>query len=129
MLFGRNTKKVAEPLQQRVDCLIGAETTVTGDVVFSGGLRIDGKITGDVTVSNVKAGTLTLGEHGCIDGDVRVSNLVVFGKIDGSVYVTGLVELRSSARVTGDVYYGSLEMEAGSVIDGRLVKHKAAGEV
>jgi cytoskeletal protein CcmA (bactofilin family) len=127
MLFRRNTKKVAEPLQQRVDSLIGADTTVTGDVVFCGGLRIDGKITGDVTVSDVKAGTLTLGEHGFIDGDVRVSNLVVFGRIDGSVYVTGLVELRASAKVSGDVYYGSLEMEAGSVIDGRLVKHKVSG--
>jgi cytoskeletal protein CcmA (bactofilin family) len=56
-----------------------------------------------------------------------VSNLVVFGRIDGSVYVTGLVELRASAKVSGDVYYGSLEMEAGSVIDGRLVKHKVGG--
>jgi cytoskeletal protein CcmA (bactofilin family) len=126
--FGRK-KKGGDPLQERIDCLIGADASITGDLIFAGGLRIDGQIHGDVTVSDIKAGTLVIGDEGCIEGDVRVSHLIVYGQIRGTVYATGLVDLRVNARITGDVHYGSLEMQAGSMIEGHLVKHKQAGDM
>jgi cytoskeletal protein CcmA (bactofilin family) len=126
MLFGRR-KKRGDPLQERIDCLIGAGTTVAGDLIFTGGLRIDGMVQGDVTVSDIKAGTLVIGDGGCIQGDVRVSHVIVYGEIRGTVYATGLVELHSNARITGDIHYDAIEMQAGAQIVGHLVNQTNAG--
>lgn len=127
MLFGRK-KKRGDPLQERIDCLIGPGTTIAGDLIFTGGLRIDGMIQGDVTVSDIKAGTLVIGDGGCIEGDVRVSHVIVYGEIRGTVYATGLVELHPNARIAGDVHYDAIEMRAGAEIVGHLVRQSAAGE-
>jgi cytoskeletal protein CcmA (bactofilin family) len=120
--FQRRDK--GDPLQERIDCLIGVGTSLVGDLVFAGGLRIDGRIQGDVTVSNVKSGTLVIGDEGVIEGDIRVSHLIVYGRVLGSVYTTGLVDLRSRAHITGDVHYSLIEMQAGTVIEGVLVPHR-----
>lgn len=126
MLFSRS-KKRGDPLQERIDCLIGADASIQGDLIFTGGLRIDGRVAGDVTVARVDAGTLTVGDQGCIEGDVRVSHVIVYGEIRGTVYATGLVDVRPNARILGDVHYGSLEMQVGSSIEGHLIKHKPQG--
>lgn len=116
-----------DPLQERIECLIGPDVTITGDLVFAGGLRIDGRVNGVVAVSDVQAGTLLIGDEGCVRGDVRVSHLIVYGRIEGTVFATGLVDLRANACVAGDVFYGTLEMQAGAVIEGQLVRHKGHG--
>jgi cytoskeletal protein CcmA (bactofilin family) len=126
MLFGRK-KKRGDPLQERIDCLIGPGTSIAGDLIFTGGLRIDGAVYGDVTVSDIKAGTLVIGDGGCIEGDVRVSHVIIYGEIKGTIYASGLVDLRSNARISGDVHYGALEMQAGAMIEGHLVNQNPAG--
>lgn len=126
MFFGRS-KKRGDPLQERIDCLLGAGASIQGDLIFTGGLRIDGQVVGDVSVARVDAGTLTIGDQGCIEGDVRVSHVIVYGEIRGTIYATGLVDVRPNARISGDVHYGSLEMQAGAQIDGHLIKHRPPG--
>jgi len=122
-LFWKKVKSEARP--NRIDSLIGPDTAVDGDVNFVGGLRIEGEVKGDVCVSHAGAGILMMGEKGIVEGNVRVTHLVVYGTITGSVYVTDLVELRPSARIVGDVHYGSLEMQMGAVIEGHLVHVEA----
>src|SRR6186713_3089313 len=109
-----------------IDTLIGAETSVLGNVTFTGGLRIDGKVLGNVIAVGAEPCTLVIGEHAEVQGEVRVSHLVVNGKIVGPVMADGIVELQSKARVTGDVSYNTLEMHVGSVVRGRL-NHAEAG--
>lgn len=128
MRFGR-MKQQGEPVQARIDCLVGAGTTVTGDLTFAGGLRIDGHVEGDVIVSPVVPGTLVIGDQGSVAGDVRVSHLIVFGRVHGTVYASGLVDLRLHAQVDGDVHYGAIEIEKGAVVEGHLVKHKTLGAI
>ncbi len=123
----RPARKTDDPLQERIDCLIGADVTITGDLVFAGGLRIDGRVNGVVAVSDVQAGTLVIGDQGCVQGDVRVSHVIIYGRIEGTVYATGLVDLRANACIAGDVFYGALEMQAGAAIEGQLVRHKGHG--
>lgn len=125
MHFGR-MKKTGDPVQERIDCLVGVGTSLTGDLTFTGGLRIDGRVVGDVIVSQVNPGTLTIGNDGCVEGDVRVSHLIVFGRVSGSIYATGLVDLRANAQVSGDVHYGAIEMQKGAVVEGHLIRHKTA---
>jgi cytoskeletal protein CcmA (bactofilin family) len=111
-------KKPAPP--KRIDSLIGAGTTVRGDVVFSGGLRIDGKVEGNVATADGQTGTLVISEQACIDGRVNVSHVVVNGTVNGPIIARDYVELQAKARVDGDVTYRTLEMQVGAVVEGRL---------
>lgn len=113
-------KKASVP-QNRIDTLIGAGTTVTGDIVFSGGLRIDGEVRGNVRATDDQASTLVVSEHARIEGEVVVSHVVINGTVIGPVVSKGLLELQAKARITGDVEYNSIEMHLGAVVQGRLV--------
>jgi len=114
-----NRAKRASP-QKRIDCLIGAGTGVRGDVMFTGGLRVDGQISGNVATINGEPGTLVLGEHARVEGKINVSHVVVNGTVNGPVIASGYLELQAKARVVGDVLYRRLEMHEGAVIKGRL---------
>lgn len=107
--------------QNRIDTLIGAETRVEGDIHFTGGLRVDGSIRGNVSEVASTPGSVVLSEHGRIEGSVTVSHMVINGKILGPVRANQYVELQTKSRVTGDVYYKSLEMHTGAVIEGKLI--------
>ena len=64
-----------KPIAQEIGSLIGSGTTVTGDVSFSGGLRVDGVVRGAVRCSDLeKGGMLVVSEHGTIEGEVRASH-------------------------------------------------------
>jgi cytoskeletal protein CcmA (bactofilin family) len=117
-MFG---KKGNSKPQNRIDCLIGAGTIIEGNITFAGGLRVDGRVRGDVIAADAKPGTLVLSEHAQIEGEVRVSHVVINGTVVGPVHATEYVELQTKANVTGDVYYKTLEMQLGAVVQGRLV--------
>jgi cytoskeletal protein CcmA (bactofilin family) len=116
-MFSRNRQKP----QNRIDTLIGAETVVEGDVDFSGGLRVDGAINGNVNETGSKAGTLVLSERGRIEGSINVSHAVINGAVIGPVRASEYVELQAKSRVTGDVCYKTLEMHIGAVVEGKLI--------
>lgn len=107
--------------QGRIDSLIGAGTRVEGDVSFTGGLRIDGEVKGNVRSIGDQPSTLVVSEHARIEGEVSVSHLVINGTVVGTVHCSEFVELQPGARVTGDVEYSTIEMRLGAVIQGRLV--------
>ena len=113
-------KKRASP-QKRIDSLIGAGTVVSGDVTFTGGLRIDGDVRGNVVTANGEPGTLVVSEQAKIDGEIRVSHVVVNGAVNGPVTANDYLELQPKARVVGDITYKTLEMHVGAVVQGRLV--------
>ncbi len=106
--------------QKRIDSLIGAGTVVHGDVTFAGGLRIDGQVKGNVIAADGEPGTLVVSEQARIDGEVRVTHVVVNGAVNGPITASDLLELQPKARVVGDVSYRTLEMHVGAVIQGRL---------
>jgi len=108
------------PHQKRIDGLIGSGTVVRGDIVFAGGLRIDGTVQGNVATANNDAGTLVVSERASVDGEINVSHVLISGTVRGPITASGLLELQAKARVVGDVKYGKLEMHKGAVVQGRL---------
>jgi cytoskeletal protein CcmA (bactofilin family) len=116
-MFGKSANKP----QNRIDSLIGAGTSVEGNVSFSGGLRVDGHIKGSVLSGGDTTSTLVLSEHAKIEGEVRVSHAVINGTVVGPIYGEEYVELQSKANVTGDVHYKTLEIQLGAIVQGRLV--------
>jgi cytoskeletal protein CcmA (bactofilin family) len=120
MLFHKSAKP-----QNRIDSLIGAGTTINGDVNFAGGLRIDGEVKGNVRAIGDQPGTLVISEHARIEGEINVSHLVINGTVVGPVHAMEFLELQPRARVTGDVEYNNIEMHLGAVVQGRLI-HQGA---
>jgi cytoskeletal protein CcmA (bactofilin family) len=112
-------KKHSTP-QKRIDSLIGAGTVVNGNVTFTGGLRIDGQVYGNVVAANGEPSTLVISEQAKVDGEIRVSHMVINGTVNGPVVADDYLELQPKARVLGDVTYKTLEMHVGAMIRGRL---------
>ena len=105
----------------RIDTLVGQGTEVTGDLVFSGGLHVDGTIKGNVVAEEGSTALLILSEFGRIEGEVTVPNMVLNGEIVGDVFGSTRVELAPKARVKGSVYYNLIEMAIGAEVNGGLV--------
>lgn len=114
--------------QSRIDSLIGAGTKIEGDITFTGGLRIDGEVHGNVRATADQPGTLVISEQARVEGEIHVSHLVVNGTVIGPIFSSEFLELQPRARVTGDVQYNSLEMHLGGIVQGRLVHQGAASK-
>ncbi len=110
----------------KIDTLIGQNTELRGDVVFSGGLHVDGTVKGNVIADQDSGSVLSLSERGLIEGEVRVPNVVLNGTVMGDVYAANHIELAAHARVNGNVYYTVIEMARGAEVNGNLV-HRAEG--
>ena len=120
-MFG---KKSSKP-RGEIDTLIGAETSIQGDIEFSGGLRVDGNIRGNVIAIGENPSTLILSEQATIEGKVQVSHAVINGTIVGPVHAYEYLELQPKARVSGDVHYGVIEIKFGAMIEGKLVNQSS----
>ncbi len=93
-----------------IDTLIGEDSAIDGDLVFAGGLRLDGRVRGNVTAAPGKPSMLVVSEKGVVEGEISVGHLVLNGTVKGPVQATDLLELQPHARVLGDVRYAALEM-------------------
>jgi cytoskeletal protein CcmA (bactofilin family) len=113
--------KKSNKIDSSIDTLVGAESRIEGNVHFSGGLRVDGAIRGNVSEPAETPCTLILSEHGRIEGSVSAAKVVINGKVIGPVKSSQFIELQPKARITGDLHYKSLEMHTGAVVEGRLI--------
>jgi len=115
-MFKRSKQKT-----ERIDTLIGAGTRVIGDVHFTGGFHVDGQIKGNVDAAPDSGATLSVSDSGLIEGAVAVPNVILNGTVKGDILAHERVELGATARVTGNVYYGLIEMSMGAEINGKLI--------
>lgn len=102
--------------------LIASNCEMAGDVHFSDQLQVNGVIKGNLYADDGSKATVTVSEKGRIEGNIRVPNVVVNGKVDGDIHSSRHIELAAKAEVTGNVYYNLMEMVMGSKIQGELVK-------
>ena len=105
----------------KIETFISEGTEIRGDLIFIGGLHLDGKVIGNVISEGENTAVLTVGHKGQIEGEVRVPDIILNGQVTGDVYTTERIELSGKARVKGNVYYRVLEMAAGAEVNGSLV--------
>jgi cytoskeletal protein CcmA (bactofilin family) len=125
-MFG--VKKGSAP-QSSIDSLIGVGTRIEGNVIFTGGLRVDGEVRGNISSESGHEGTLVISEKASVEGEISVGHVVINGTVIGPVIASESLELLPAARVTGDVEYYQIEMQQGAVIQGRLVHQISAKTV
>jgi len=108
----------------KIETLVGTAMEIHGDLIFSGGLHVDGKIVGNVIAEEDSHSMLILSDQGQIEGEVRVPFVVLNGQVTGDVYASERVELSRHGQVKGNVYYNLLEMAMGAEVNGNLVHCK-----
>ena len=106
----------------RFDTLISARTTIEGDVRFSGGLHVDGKIKGRVIAEEGSDAVIRLSEVGQITGDVIAPHIIINGTVHGDVRSSSHLELAEKSSVNGSVYYQLIEMAMGAAVNGNLIR-------
>ncbi|HRD38977.1 MAG TPA: polymer-forming cytoskeletal protein [Bacteroidia bacterium] len=94
--------------------LIGSGTTINGDIQSSGDVRIDGTLTGNITLS----GRLVIGPNGKIEGNVICQNADISGEIKGKVQIAEMLSLKATAKILGDIATGKISIEPGAVFTG-----------
>jgi cytoskeletal protein CcmA (bactofilin family) len=97
--------------------LLDSQLSLTGDLETAGSLRIEGSLDGSV----LSADSVVVGVGSKISGDIHARELVVGGTITGNVHASERVELQATAVVTGDVHTGSILIQEGGVVNGRVL--------
>jgi cytoskeletal protein CcmA (bactofilin family) len=119
-MFGNSKRNGNGHAVAAITTLIAEGTVIRGDVEFSGGLHLDGRIEGAISAEGADA-VLTLSDKGQVKGEIRASNAVINGLVRGDIVVSERLELASGARIEGNVYYKTLEMAAGAQVNGQMV--------
>lgn len=114
--------KRIEHEQDGIDTLIGRGCRIEGDIVFRGGLWVDGHIIGNVRAEPQGAGYLIVPPQGRIEGDVCARHIVVSGEVVGNLHASDRVELLARARIISNVSYGGMTMQAGCSVIVRLLQ-------
>lgn len=107
----------------KIDTLIGNSAEIEGNIVFSGGLRIDGKVNGSV-YGKQDSSTLIISENASVNGEINVTSAYIDGSVVGSVFASDYLELKSKANIMGDVNYASMEIHLGAIISGNLIHNE-----
>jgi cytoskeletal protein CcmA (bactofilin family) len=129
-----NLKKRPFIKMAALSTLIAEGVEITGDVVFTGGMRVDGRIEGDVIGRKPEGKSptlLVLSAKGRIEGTIRCGDAVINGTVTGDLDVEHRLELQSDARVCGTIRYRQLQMDVGAGVEGQLLRVEArvAGNV
>jgi cytoskeletal protein CcmA (bactofilin family) len=122
-MLGKKKQKPRRPTGH-FDTLISSRTTVEGDVHFSGGLHVDGRIRGKVVADEGTDAVLRISEVGEVTGDINAPHVIINGTVNGDVYASAHLELAEKASINGSVYYNLIEMAMGASVNGNLVHQR-----
>jgi cytoskeletal protein CcmA (bactofilin family) len=97
--------------------LIAAGAELCGDLRFQGAVQVDGRVSGNLLTTD---GMVRVSVEGQVEGEIRAPHIVVDGEVIGDIYASEHLELGMRAKVSGNLYYGLMEMAMGAQIEGRL---------
>ena len=118
-------KKTGSGFSTGTTTLVAEGTHIKGDVHFSGNLEVEGEVTGNIIAEDDGEARVRILQKGHVKGDVKVPNIVINGKVEGTLYAQKHVELAAKAVVEGNVHYSLVEIEKGAQVNGSFVHETA----
>jgi cytoskeletal protein CcmA (bactofilin family) len=112
-MLGKSTTK-NQPVDAASVNLIGNGTKIVGDITSAGDVRIDGHLMGNIVI----AGKFVLGASGVVEGNITSVNADLSGEVKGTVNVSDILSLKSTARINGDIVTSKLVIEPGALFTG-----------
>jgi cytoskeletal protein CcmA (bactofilin family) len=95
--------------------LIGAGTTLKGDITSNGDLRIDGTLVGNIHCT----AKVVIGANGVVEGDITGQQADIMGKVSGTIKVKDLLQLKTSCSVNGNLHAAKLQIEPSASFNGQ----------
>jgi len=114
-MFNLKSKGSFDESSISANTIIGAGTTITGDLASNGDIRIDGVLNGNLTAK----AKILIGPDGTVEGDIEGLQADVLGKVVGKIKVKELLHLRGKATLHGDIYAGKLQIEPTVTFNGQ----------
>src|SRR5258707_6728471 len=111
-----DSTRPGQPAGARSTTVLTADCEFKGALAFSGELQLHGRLEGTI---ESEGGALTIGEEAMIKAEIKVNDVLIYGKVQGNVYATGRIELRGKAEVYGDLHSNRLAMDDGVVFVSR----------
>lgn len=108
-------KRHGEPARDDLQAFIDEGSEIDGRYTFRGTVFLNGKLTGEIHTTD----TLLVGERGVVHATIHAGSVVISGEVVGSVVASERIELRSRARVTGDLEAPVVVMEEGVLFEGQ----------
>jgi cytoskeletal protein CcmA (bactofilin family) len=102
--------------------LIGAGTTMKGDITSSGDLRIDGTLVGNIHCT----ATVVIGANGNVQGDIVGQTADIMGKVTGTIKVKDLLLLKGGSVLNGNIEAAKLQIEPTANFNGACHMTQAA---
>lgn len=104
---------------------IGSGSTITGNFTHRGNVLLSGHLIGDIHQEEDSAGShegsiAVVGKTGFLEGNIYSSHAIIIGRIEGSVYAKGRVEIYPGAIVNGDVTYSQINVHPDAKVNGNL---------
>lgn len=124
-MFGKEKEKDERKRSGEIAGFIGKGMSVEGRLSFEETVRVDGSFKGEITAT----GTLVVGEGGSVEGEIRVGAAVINGSVKGRLEAARRVELRSPAKMTGDIKTPTLIIDEGVVFEGTCTMVKSGGAI
>ena len=121
-MFKKDIASSGEP--DKVSTIIGVGTEIKGNLKATGGIRIDGRVDGEVHHD----GDLVVGEEGVVEAVIKTRNMTVAGEVRGNIEASGRVELVATGKLQGDIVVNALIINEGAVFDGHCQMRQAGAE-
>ncbi len=115
-MFHRNTEKL--------ESLVGTESTFRGDISTKGTIRIDGAVEG-----SIEADWVVLGEKANVKGDISARGVVIGGRVEGNLRVAEICEIKNKGEIYGEISTPKLTVAEGAVFDGKSAMKKEEAKV
>lgn len=122
-MFGKNRKKTSR-LQgghEKFETIIGPQAVLEGHLRVKEGVRVDGKVVGDILADADHPITVVIGPNGQVTGNINAHFVVVAGQVTGNIQASERVELHDRCRIEGDIRYASIAIEHGATVLGLLL--------
>lgn len=110
--------------QVKINTLIGSGSELAGNFSAQGSARIDGKVEGDVTVTDA----LIVGSTGNISGKVSAKSVVVGGTVLGDIVALEKIEMTASAKVLGDISTKVIVIDENAIFQGNCNMNQSGAE-
>jgi cytoskeletal protein CcmA (bactofilin family) len=113
-MFGVKDQKTTIGMEVSGTNQILTGTTITGDIVCDGNIRIDGTLKGNLSAN----GKVVIGPSGIIEGELNCQNADISGTVKAKVIVAELLTLKATSKLTGDINTNKLAIEPGANFTG-----------
>jgi len=100
--------------KDEINAFLGRDTEFEGKLSFTGAVRIDGKLSGEI-FSN---GTLIVGESAVIKAQIHIADMVISGEVHGDIFAEKKIEITVPGKLFGNIKTPKLVLEEGVIFEG-----------